>query len=430
MAEEHVLGACLMSGLAIEEAAEIIQPGDFYRESYGIIFHTLVELHESGGAVDAVTASHELERRGKLLAVGGEAKLAELVAITPTASNVAHYARIVKEKAVFRRLEGAGLRITQLGKAGEGVIEDVIASAEAVLTEALSDSQIQTAQQIDDGLDEWLAELRASYEKKQPIRGFSTGVTNLDAALGGLWPGQFVCLAARPGMGKSTLALNIADNMADYGRDVLFASAEMSRAELRLKSLARLAEIDSLKLQSGQITPEEAQRLGKAVPKLRERASKLLVHDEGVLNISTIRAEASRLKRRGNLGLVVVDYVQLLSPPSELLNANRSEQIGSITRGLKQLAMRLHVPVLGISQMNRAIEQRHLKRPTLSDLRESGTLEQDSDVVLFIHDDAEYDPDKASMHEVIIAKARRGTTMTDFKLKFNKPHNLFGGAVL
>lgn len=427
-AEESVLGAMMMTRRAIEEATETLRAEDFYRESYGKMFTVMSEMYDRSQSVDTLTLVNELEQRGLIDQAGGKAKIIEIAAIVPSASNVGHYANIVREKAILRRLSYAGFEIKKLGDAGVGSPEDIRDRAETLLTDALTMAEFTSAQPMDEGLDEWLAELRVAFETGNPIRGQQTGIGTLDSALGGFWPGQLLIAAARPAMGKTTLALNMADNIVDMQKDVLFVSMEMSRNELRIRSLAREAKIDSLRLQAGLLNPDEAKRLGSAVPVLRERAKRFHIHDEGLITLSTIRAEANRLKRRGDLGAVFVDYIQLMTPPTMAAQATRAEQIGAISRGLKQLAQRLNIPVVALSQMNRAIEQRHNKRPTLSDLRDSGTLEQDADVVMFLHDDAEYDIDKKKDGniEIIIGKARRGSTISDFKLKYDKPLNTFG----
>lgn len=427
-AEESVLGAMLLAPRAIEVSSEFVQARDFYRETYGRMFAVMVEMHDRQMPVDPLTVSGELQRLGILEACGGNSKLAEIAALVPSTSNVGHYARLVREAAVQRRLVDAGLEIARLGREGVGTQEEIVEKAEAYLTDALSDSLTANAHSITDGLEEWLAELRVAFETGSPIRGHQTLIGPLDSALGGLWPGQLVLAAARPSIGKSTFALNIADNMADTQKHVLIASLEMSRHELRIRSLSRLAEVDSLRLQAGTLDSEEAKRLGKAVPLLRNRERYMHVLDEGTTSLSNIRAEANRLKRHGDFGAIVVDYIQLMSPPAMSARASRAEQIGSISRGLKQLAQRLNVPILALSQMNRNIEARHVKRPTLSDLRESGTLEQDADVVIFLHNEADFDDSKDSTDdlEFIIAKARRGASVSSFKLKYDKPLNRFG----
>jgi replicative DNA helicase len=431
-AEESVLGAMMLSPLAVEKAeSEGLRPEDFYRESHGCMFRTALELSGAGNPVDAITLVEALRERKLLEKAGGQERVFEIANIVPSASNAGHYARIVRDAAAMRRLVRAGNNITRLGFEKPGDLTEVMAMAEAELTRAVASVGTAKAESIADGLDEMLAEIRHAYETGEAITGELTGFRTLDDQLGGFWPGQLVLLAARPSVGKSTLALNIAENFADRDALTLFITLEMSKYELQVRSLARAAGVDSKRLASGQMNADQAKKLGGAIPVVRGRDGTLLIQDSGDLTVSGVRAEARRLKRQKDLRLMVVDYLQLMNGTGQ---ENRNQEVSAISRGLKLLARELEIPILALSQMSRAIEQRSEKRPQLSDLRESGSLEQDADVVLFLHQPADYDPDKEpdGTIEVIAAKARKGGTGTmtmSYNRSWSKLGDIGGGMI-
>ena len=422
-AEDSVLGAMLLSPRAIEIVSGIVAPRDFYRESNGIIFKAALALHEGGEPVDAITLSNRLTQDGSLERVGGNHKLAELAALVPAASNADHYAKIVADESARRELIRAGQEIVRAVQAG-GEINNLKALAEQYLAGVHHFGFLEQATSITEGLDELLAEIREAYTTGTPIKGYLTGFRTIDDVMNGFYPGQFICIAARPGQGKSTLGLNIAENFADRGDAAMVVSLEMSRHELQIRSLSRTAEIDSRIISTGQMTPDQATKLGAAIPIVQERRNKLFIQDDGAVTIGTLRAEATRLKRLHDIKIIFVDYIQLMTGSGN--GDNRTAEITEITRGLKMLARTLDIPIIGLSQMNRSIESRMSKRPVLSDLRESGSLEQDADVVIFLHDDANYDTDKVpdGTMELIIAKNRKGPTDT-LKLAFNRSWSRF-----
>lgn len=422
-AEESVLGAMMLSPLAVERVQDTsLRPDDFYRASHGVIFRAALDMADRQEPVDAITLVNELERRGEIAAAGGDNRIHELSAMVPAASNAAHYARIVVETAALRRLIRAGKNIETLGWDGPGDLAELMAQAEHELTTAVAATSRPSAEQFTEGLDAMLAEIREAYLSGVPIFGVPTGFHDLDQMLSGFWPGQLILLAARPANGKSTLALNIAENFADRGDTALFSSLEMSAYELRLRSIARAAKVDSRVLGTGQMNSDQAKKLGDALPVIRSRTA-LLIQDDGAASIQSIRAEARRLKRQEDLKLIVVDYLQLMQGGTE---EKRNDQISTISRGLKLLARELEIPVLALSQMNREVENRADHRPKLSDLRDSGSLEQDADVVLFIHSDSQYDPavEPDGTVEVIIAKQRKGPTGT-VKMAYNRAWSRF-----
>lgn len=419
-AEESVIGAMLLSPRAIEDVQEILRPDDFYYGALGEIYKAAAALHEHDSPVDGITVSNWLRERGLLEKVGGEGRIAGLVAMVPAASNAAHYAKIVSDSSARRALYRAGQEIVAAVDRG-GNVSDLKAVAEELLLGVNHYGFMQKAVPVTEGFSELIAEIREAYKTGVPITGESTGFPSLDEILLGMWPGQLIVIGGRPGDGKSTLALNIAEKMVDRGTNALFVSLEMSKKELQFRSLAALAEIDSRILATGQMSESQAVKLGAAVPLFSARTG-LHIQDDGAVTMSTLKAEATRLVRQEQIGLLVVDYIQLMTGEGR----ERSEQVGSISRGLKLLARKLNIPIIGLSQMNRSIDGRGVKRPQLSDLRESGSLEQDADVVIFLHDESSYDPDKKPDGTVkaIIAKNRKGP-VDDVTLGFNRSWSRF-----
>lgn len=419
-AEESVIGAMLLSPRAIEDVQEILSPRDFYYKALGEIYRAAIALHDNSEPVDGITVANWLRERNLLEKVGGEGKIAGLVAIVPAASNAKHYAKMVSDSSARRALHRAGQEIVAAVDRG-GNVADLKNIAEELLTGVQHYGFMQKAEPITEGLSELMTEIREAYVGGKPITGTLTGFSSLDDVMLGMWPGQFIVIAGRPGDGKSTLALNIAENLVDRGINALFVSLEMSKRELQFRSLARLSEIDSRILTTGQMSEAQAQKLGVAVPKFAARTG-LHIQDDGAVTLPTLRAEATRLVRQENIGVLIVDYIQLMTGEGR----ERSEQVGSISRGLKLLARKLNIPIIGLSQMNRSIDGRGVKRPQLSDLRESGSLEQDADVVIFLHDEANYDADKVSDGTIkaIIAKNRKGP-MDDVTLGFNRSWSRF-----
>lgn len=405
-AEESVLGSLLLSTRAFEEVTDILEPHDFYRESHSTIYSAALAMYLDGEPVDAVTLADRLTKIGQLDRVGGPSRISELAALVPATSNVVHYARIVAKESARRALVRAGQLIAQLGTEGQGDSTELIAQAESHLSEATALRSSSPTASITEGLDELIAERREAYQNNVPILGHRTGLNGLDEVLLGLWPGQLVICAARPGQGKSALALTIAENFADREDPALIHSLEMSRFELQIRSLARAARVDGKRIQTGLLREQDAEKLPMAIKAIKDREGRLFVDDTANVTLPQVKANATRLHRQVGLRLLVVDYLQLMQGVGD----NRTEQIGSISRGLKQLARTLDIPILALSQMNRGIESRNDKRPTLADLRDSGSLEQDADVVMFLHDEAAYDTSKESQGdiEVIVEKNRKG----------------------
>ncbi len=412
-AEESVLGACLLSEKAIERVLDTgLAYTDFYRESNGRVFQGVCRLFDRSEPVDAITLSDELEREGTLEKIGGTSRLAELAALVPATSNVANYAEIVRETAGVRRLLTAGQEITRLARERNGGLEEILANAEGLLTEAVRPTEMGAYSTLSSLVDSLTAQIEEAIKSGVPRFGLRTGFPAFDTALTGLHPGQLVLVAARPSMGKSALAQNIAENVADAGGNVAFNSLEMSKEEVLLRSLSRASRIESKRLRTGQVNSDEVQRFFEAKTRVKNRTA-LFVDDDSGVTLSQLRAKLKRLHRKEPLSLVVLDYIQLMLSPSKT-DDNRQAQVAAISRGLKLIARELNVPVVALSQLNRNVENRPDKRPMLSDLRDSGALEQDADVVLFVYRDEYYNPlsDKAGIAEIIIGKNRMGENST------------------
>lgn len=413
-AEESVLGAMMISKRAIENVADVLVPADFYRGSHGVIFQVALDLAEKG-EVDAILLTEELSQRGELDKVGGRARIHEIASLTPTASNVAHYAQIVKDTRAQRDLIRAGGEISQLGWRG-GPVDEARALAEDILTNAVTENVGGEFQSLTSGMTELIDEIRTAFKTGEYITGLKTGFAGLDKLTTGLHPGQLVVIAARPAMGKSVLAQNIAENVAEAGGSSAIFSLEMQRREHQLRSLARQGSIPLDRLRTGALAEEDVPKMKPAIDRIE--GWKFFVEDDGAITPPELRARARRLQRTEGLDLLVVDYLQLMSSGKQ--TDNRSLEIAQITRSLKMLARELGIPVIAVSQLNRGVEGRaDNKRPGLADLRESGAIEQDADLIVFIYRDDYYKPDSEAkgVAELIVAKNRMGSIDT-VKLSF------------
>jgi replicative DNA helicase len=410
-AEESVLGAMMLSPGAIGAVSEVLSASDFYRESHAKIYRAARALYGRGEPVDAITLVDELERRGELEEVGGRVRIHELAALVPAASNAAHYARIVRDMATLRGLVRAGHEIARLGleRQGEDTVE-LVDRAEQIVFELAQARVSSDFSHIEELLKDSFERITALYEAGAEVTGVPSGFRDLDHLTTGFQPGNLVILAARPSMGKSGLALNIAANLAvRHGTPVALFTLEMSKGEVAQRLMCSEAKVESQKLRTGRLAPEDWSRLTAACDRLSR--APIYVDDSGSITMMEIRSKARRLKmREPGLGLLIVDYLQLMT--TETRSENRVQEVSEISRNLKRLARDLDVPVLALSQLSRAVEQRHDKRPILSDLRESGSIEQDADLVLFIYRDEYYDPDsdQQGLAEIHLAKHRNGPT--------------------
>src|ERR687885_2324982 len=424
-AEESVLGAMMLSPGAIGAVSEILDASDFYRESHAKIYRAALGLYARGEPVDAITLVDELEERGELEDAGGRVRLHELAALVPATANAAHYARIVREMATLRGLIAAGQEIAQLGWERPGETSTLVDRAEQVVFE-LSQSRVSTEfSHIEDLLKESFERITALYEAGADVTGVPSGFRDLDRLTSGFQPGNLIVVAARPSMGKSGLGLCVGANLA-VRQDVPVAlfTLEMSKAEVTQRLMCSEAKVESQRLRTGKLAVDDWPRLTAACDKLAK--APIYVDDTGSITMMEIRSKARRLKsREPDLGLVIVDYMQLMT--SGTTAENRVQEVSQISRNLKQLARDLDVPILALSQLSRAVEQRHDKRPILSDLRESGSIEQDADLVMFVYRDEYYNPeetDSAGIAELILAKHRNGATGTE-KLAFQKRYARF-----
>jgi len=427
-AEQAVLGAMLLSRDAIAKVIEILHSDSFYYEHNGIIFRVIVELFEKGLPVDLVSVTEELRSRNLLDRVGGSVYLASLLDVVPTAANVEYYANIVAEKALLRRLINAGTEIVSLGYRENESPELLVDKAEQLIFDIAQHHRFRTLVPLRDILAKSFKEIERLHQTGKPYTGIPTGFWDLDRKTGGLQPSDLIIVAARPGMGKTSFCLNIAQHVAlEEHLPVAIFSLEMSSFQLALRLLGSEAQIDIHRLRTGQIREHEWPKLARAFGKLAE--APIFVDDTPDLNVIEMRARARRLKAERGLSLIIVDYLQLI----RLLERDKSEhqQISEISRGLKSLARELEVPVIAISQLSRAVETRAERRPQLSDLRGSGGLEQDADVVIFIYregyykaQEVEIESDMPEEVEIIIAKQRNGPTGT-VKLLFLKNSTSF-----
>src|SRR4051794_12917810 len=423
-AEESVLGAMMLSPGAIGAVSEILDAGDFYRESHAKIYRAALGLYAKGEPVDAITLVDELEERSELEDVGGRVRVHELAALVPATANAAHYARIVREMATLRGLIRAGGEIARLGWERPGDAIDLVDRAEGVIFD-LSQQRVATEfSHIETLLKESFERITALYEAGADVTGTPSGFRDLDRITSGFQPGNLIIIAARPSMGKSALALCMAANLAVRNNvPVAMFTLEMSKAEVTQRLMCSEAKVESQRLRTGKLAPDDWPRLTAACDKLAK--APIYVDDSGSINMMEIRSKSRRLKsRHPDLGLIVVDYLQLMSSAGSA--ENRVQEVSQISRSLKILARDLDVPIIALSQLSRAVEQRTDKRPILSDLRESGSIEQDADLVAFIYRDEYYneESDSQGLAEVILAKHRNGPTDA-MKLSFLKRYAKF-----
>ena len=423
-AEESVLGAMMLSPGAIGAVSEILDAADFYRDSHSKIYRAALALYARGEPVDAITLVDELEQRGELEDVGGRSRVHELAALVPASANAGHYARIVREMATLRGLINAGSEVSRLGWERPGDAQDLVDRAEQIVFE-LSQSRVSTEfSHIEALLKESFERITQLYEAGEEITGVPSGFRDIDRLTSGFQPGNLIIVAARPSMGKSALGLCMAANIAiRHQLPVALFTLEMSKAEVTQRLMCSEAKVESQRLRSGKLAPDDWPRLTAACDKLAK--APIYVDDTGSITMMEIRSKARRLKsKEPTLGLVVVDYLQLMTSGSNV--ESRVQEVSLISRNLKVLARDLEVPILAMSQLSRAVEQRHDKRPILSDLRESGSIEQDADLVAFIYRDEYYSEDSPDqgLAEVILAKHRNGPTGSE-KLSFLKRYAKF-----
>jgi replicative DNA helicase len=426
-AEESVLGAMMLSTGAIAAVGEVLS-GDgreFYRESHAKIYRAALALYTKGEPVDAITLVDELDERGELEDAGGKVRVHELAALVPASANAGHYAQIVKESATLRGLIRVGGEIARLGWERPGETTELVDRAEQILFDLSQEKAISEFSHIEALLKESFERITQLYESGADVTGVPSGFRDLDRVTSGFQEGNLVIMAARPSMGKSALGLGVALNLA-VRRNVpvgLF-TLEMSKSEVTQRLMCSEAKVESQRLRTGKLSADDWPRLTAACDKLAK--APIYVDDTGSITMMEIRSKARRLKsKHPDLGLIIVDYLQLMT--SGTTAENRVQEVSQISRSLKVLARDLDVPIIALSQLSRAVEQRHDKRPILSDLRESGSIEQDADIVMFIYRDEYYNGEESEQQglaEVIVAKHRNGPTDT-VKLSFLKRYAKF-----
>jgi replicative DNA helicase len=407
-AEESLLGAMLLSRDAIAAAIERCSPADFYKPSHAQIFGAITSLYAQGEPADAVTVAEELRRAGTLEEVGGAAMLGSLQSNTPAISSAGRYARIVEENSLLRRLIGVAQEIAEIGYGLPDDVANAIDQAEAMVFEVAQRRSADSIVSLHDLLSRSLDRLEELYDRGETITGVPTGYQDLDEHLSGLQPSNLVVVGGRPSMGKTAFALGLAANAAMLGTPVLFFSLEMSHLEVAQRVLCAEARVDATRMRNGRLLEADWPKISNAIGRIG--GAPLHIDDNPNVTVMDIRAKARRMRARDGLGLVVVDYLQLMS--GRLAAENRQVEISEISRGLKILARELAIPVVALSQLSRGLESRADKRPMLADLRESGAIEQDADVVMFIYRDEIYNPDSPDRGaaEIHIAKHRNGPT--------------------
>jgi replicative DNA helicase len=407
-AEQSVLGAMMLSPEAMADVVEILDAGDFYRSAHGKIYASLRDLFAHGEPIDVITAVAALRRQHLLDDVGGALYLRDLVDQVPTPAGAAHYARIVSDAALRRRLIGAAADIIDMSYEGSEDADRIADDAEQRIYDVARREDKDETAIIGELVNQAMIDLESIQNRESAYTGIPTGFRDLDDLTSGLQEGNLVIIAARPGVGKSSLAMNIARNVAVGGEPVAVFSLEMSRTEIGMRLLCAEARVPWDRIRSKRVGPDDWTRVVQAGETLHD--APLHIVDSGNVNIVDIRAKARRMKTgRQGLSMIIVDYLQLMTSPGARRPDNRQQEVAEISRSLKLLAKELHIPVVALSQLNRNPEARADKRPQLSDLRESGAIEQDSDVVMFIHrDDADQDHKREA--EIIIAKHRNGPT--------------------
>ncbi len=412
-AEQALLGSMLLDSRIIGDVVQVIRSSaDFHRPAHGHIYETLVRLYDRHDAGDLALLWQSLVDRGVHEDVGGPEYLLELAEAVPTALNAVHYARVVAEKATLRRLIEAAGQILELAYHGDGDLRVVLDSAERAIFEVAQHAEKREAQSLKDLLDEAMTMIEQRFGGGPVATGLRSGFRELDDLTCGLQRGDLIILAARPSMGKTAFALNVAENVAVAGHPVGVFSMEMGRQQLAQRLLCARSEVDSQKLRRNLISAQDFERLAYAMNDLHE--APIYIDDSPGLTVLELRAKARRMVARHNVAFIVVDYLQLMASPSR---ENRQQEVAEISRGVKALARELEVPVLCLSQLNRSPEAREDKKPRMSDLRESGSIEQDADVVMMLHRDDYYNQTRddyvpTNLAELIIAKQRNGPTAT------------------
>lgn len=434
-AEQSVLGAMLIEKEAIPKVMEILRDTDFYREAHRVIFNAMLELYNKNEAVDMITVTEILKRDNKLEDVGGIAYVTSLANAVPTAANVTYHASIIEEKSILRQLVSVSTQIASMGYEANDDVKNIIDSAESKILEISNRKKTADFTPINEIVLDSFKSIEALMGNKNGLTGLPTGFEDLDNLTSGLHGSDFIILAARPSMGKTAFALNVVQNVAIRAakkvggapKTVAFFSLEMSKEQLVQRMLCAEANIDSQRLRIGELRDEDWAMLINTADKLS--SANIYIDDTAGITAMDMRSRARRLKAEHGLDLIVVDYLQLMQGSGKKNNnGDRQQEVSEISRSLKALARELDVPVIALSQLSRSVEARQVKRPMLSDLRESGSLEQDADIVAFLYREDYYNPETENKNitELIIAKHRNGPVDT-VNLFFHKQYTKFVG---
>ncbi|MEW5894284.1 MAG: replicative DNA helicase [Candidatus Omnitrophota bacterium] len=417
-AEQSVLGAMLIDGDAIGTALEILEASWFYEEAHRKIYSAILDLYNERKNVDLITLSDKLRNDNTLEIVGGQTYLSQLTEIVPTAANISYYAQIVKEKGILRSLIKNATRIVGDCYESKISIDEVLDTAEQLIFEVADVRHQHASEPIKELVKKSIEKIDKLYQRKEKVTGLETGFFEFDRMTSGLQPSDLIILAGRPSMGKSAFAGSIVENIAIHGKKpVVFFSLEMSKEQLVQRMLCSQARIDAHKLRTGFLSASDWPLLTKAAGKLSD--SKIIIDDTPAISSLELRAKARRLKIQNNIELIVLDYLQLMRGHSR--SESRQQEISEISRSLKALARELNVPIIALSQLSRAVESRQDHRPQLSDLRESGAIEQDADVVIMMVREEYYNPteENSGKAEIVIGKQRNGP-VGSFQLAFLK----------
>lgn len=421
-AEESVLGGILLDSHSLDRVIELMGVEDFYRESHRKIFRAMVTLSERGEPIDLITLTDVLKSKGELQEIGGATHLAELQEKVPSAANIAQYAKIVREKAILRGLITVSNEIAGRCYSGADDIDQFLDEAERLIYDVSEKRARPAFSKMSDMIMDTIKTVEKLYERKEMITGVATGFLDLDSKTAGLQPSDLIIVAARPSMGKTAFVLNIAQYAALHANvPVAVFSLEMSKEQLVMRMLCAEARVDNAKVRTGYLGERDFPRLAMAAGRLSD--APIYIDDTPGQNVLEMRAKARRLKREANIGLLIIDYLQLMRGFAQ---ENRTQELSEISRGLKSLAKELSIPVIALSQLNRQVELRADKRPIMSDIRESGSIEQDADVIMFIYRDEVYKSDSQDegIAEIIIGKQRNGPTGT-VRLTFRREYTRF-----
>ncbi len=423
-AEQSVLGAMLIKKEAITQAQELLRPDDFYREAHRIVFETMLELAGDNEAVDLVTLTEALRKKEMLEKVGGISFITALANYVPTAANIVYHAQIVKEKSELRHLIDAATEIASAAYEATDDVKDIMDDAEKKILAVAANQTGGAFEPIRNIVIDTVGRVETLYENQGGLTGISTGFRDLDRDTSGLQKSDLILVAARPSMGKTAFTLNIATYAAMHGHTVAFFSLEMSKEQLVQRMLCSEGGIDSQRLRTGQLEDADWDRLINTADRVSKAS--IYIDDTAGINVMDLRSKARRLKAEHGLDLIVIDYLQLMQGRARSNSDNRQQEISEISRSLKALARELDVPVVALSQLSRSVESRTVKKPMLSDLRESGSLEQDADIVMFLYREDYYDQEteRKNITEVIIAKHRNGPIGT-IELFFQKEFTKF-----